>query len=90
MIYKTSSSYYFTIISDPGAWRYDSMVGITPNTAFDGIHNITFNPFNRTLRADGRRGEAGRHRGTPGVRDDGRGGGRTTKRYADGRQKCKR
>ena len=57
---------------------YDSMVGITPNTAFDGTHNITDNPFNRTLRADGRRGEAGRH---------GRKSGRFTKRYADGRQK---
>jgi hypothetical protein len=73
MIYRTFTIYSHRI--------YDSMVGIAPNTAFDGIHNITDNPFARPLRADGHRGEAGRHC---------RKGGRYTKRYADGRQKCKR
>lgn len=46
-----------------------------------------YDPFGLSSRMDGRRGSAGRHRGTPGVRDSGRGGGRYTKRYADKRNR---
>jgi hypothetical protein len=46
-----------------------------------------YDPFGLSSRMDGRRGQAGRMGGTPGVRDDGRGGGRYTKRYADGRNR---